>query len=114
MRGEAPADMAAIEETIQRVSQLVGEHPEIIEMDINPFVVLEEGGIVVDAHRIGGQQPRRDGGSGCSRRHAAVLNRRHGSTPRAPRSHPGAGSPWKSCDAFWQDIVRTASGSCRP
>ena len=49
MRGEAPADIAAIEETIQRVSQLVGEHPEIIEMDINPFVVLEEGGVVVDA-----------------------------------------------------------------
>jgi acetate---CoA ligase (ADP-forming) len=49
MRGEAPADIAAIEETIQRVSQLVGEHPEIVEMDINPFVVLEQGGIVVDA-----------------------------------------------------------------
>jgi acetate---CoA ligase (ADP-forming) len=54
MRGEAPADIAAIEETIQRVSQLVGEHPEIIEMDINPFLVLEKGGIVVDARiRIG-------------------------------------------------------------
>jgi acetate---CoA ligase (ADP-forming) len=56
MRGEAPADMAAIEETIQRVSQLVGEHAGIIEMDINPFVVLEQGGIAVDARiRIGGQ-----------------------------------------------------------
>jgi acetate---CoA ligase (ADP-forming) len=49
MRGEAPSDMAAIVETIQRVSQLVGDHPEILEMDINPFVVFEEGGIVVDA-----------------------------------------------------------------
>jgi acetate---CoA ligase (ADP-forming) len=49
MRGEAPADIAIIEETIQRISQLVGEHPQIVEMDINPFVVLERGGIVVDA-----------------------------------------------------------------
>jgi acetate---CoA ligase (ADP-forming) len=49
MRGEAPADIDIIEETVQRISQLVGDHPEIIEMDINPFVVLEKGGIVVDA-----------------------------------------------------------------
>jgi acetate---CoA ligase (ADP-forming) len=49
MRGEAPSDLAALEEAIQRVSQLVGEHPEIAEMDINPFVVFEEGGVAVDA-----------------------------------------------------------------
>jgi acyl-CoA synthetase (NDP forming) len=49
MRGEAPSDMVALEETIQRISQLVGEHPEIIEMDINPFVVFEHGGVAVDA-----------------------------------------------------------------
>jgi acetate---CoA ligase (ADP-forming) len=49
MRGEPPADMAAIEETIQRVSQLVGDNPSIIEMDINPFIALESGGIAVDA-----------------------------------------------------------------
>jgi acetate---CoA ligase (ADP-forming) len=49
MRGEPPVDMAAIEETIQRVSQLVGEHAAIIEMDINPFVAFEKGGVAVDA-----------------------------------------------------------------
>lgn len=54
MRGEPPADIGAVEEAIQRVSQLVGNHPQIIEMDINPFVVLEQGGVVVDARiRIG-------------------------------------------------------------
>lgn len=57
LRGEAPSDMAAIEEAIQRVSQLVGDHPEITEMDINPFVALEQGGVVVDARiRIGPDQ----------------------------------------------------------
>jgi acyl-CoA synthetase (NDP forming) len=49
MRGEAPSDMAALEEAIQRVSQLVGDHPEIAELDINPFVVFEQGGVAVDA-----------------------------------------------------------------
>jgi acetate---CoA ligase (ADP-forming) len=49
MRGEAPADLAVLEETIQRISQLVGDHPEIVEMDINPFVVFERGGVAVDA-----------------------------------------------------------------
>jgi acetate---CoA ligase (ADP-forming) len=54
LRGEPPSDMAAIEEAIQRVSQLVGDHPEITEMDINPFVALEHGGVVVDARiRVG-------------------------------------------------------------
>src|SRR5690606_484426 len=55
VRGEASSDFAALEDVIQRVSQLVGEHPEISEMDINPFVVFEDGGIAVDARiRIGG------------------------------------------------------------
>jgi len=49
MRGEKPSDFACLIETIQRVSQLVGEHPEIREMDINPFVVFEKGGVAVDA-----------------------------------------------------------------
>jgi acetate---CoA ligase (ADP-forming) len=49
MRGEPASDMIALRETVQRISQLVGDHPEIIEMDINPFVVFEDGGIAVDA-----------------------------------------------------------------
>jgi acetate---CoA ligase (ADP-forming) len=49
MRGEAPSDLAALEEAIQRVSQLVGDHPAIQELDINPFVVFDEGGVAVDA-----------------------------------------------------------------
>jgi acyl-CoA synthetase (NDP forming) len=54
-RGEAPSDMDAIEDAIQRVSQLVGDNPAIIEMDINPFLTLESGGIAVDARiRISG------------------------------------------------------------
>jgi acetate---CoA ligase (ADP-forming) len=54
VRGEAPADLAALRETIQRVSQLVGDHPQLEEMDINPFIIFESGGLVVDARiRVG-------------------------------------------------------------
>ncbi|HUF51169.1 MAG TPA: acetate--CoA ligase family protein, partial [Longimicrobiales bacterium] len=49
IRGEPPVDMCAIEEAIQRVSQLVGDQPTILELDINPFVVFERGALAVDA-----------------------------------------------------------------
>lgn len=49
VRGEAGADLDTLAETIQRVSQLVGDHEEISELDINPFMALESGGIALDA-----------------------------------------------------------------
>jgi acetyltransferase len=54
VRGEPPADIAAIEETVLRVNQLVTDFPEIVEMDINPLVVHNEGegAIVLDARII--------------------------------------------------------------
>ena len=54
VRGEPPADIAAIEEVVLRISQLVTDFPEIVEMDINPLVVHNqgEGAIVVDARII--------------------------------------------------------------
>lgn len=54
VRGEPPADIASVEETVLRVSQLVTDFPEIVEMDINPLVVHDqgEGAIVLDARII--------------------------------------------------------------
>jgi len=49
IRGEPPVDREAIADVIQRVSWLVGNHPDIEELDINPFVVFESGGTAVDA-----------------------------------------------------------------
>jgi acetyltransferase len=49
VRGEPPSDTDLLVEVIQRISQLVGERHEVLEMDINPFVVFESGGIAVDA-----------------------------------------------------------------
>jgi acetyltransferase len=54
VRGEPPADLDAIEDVVLRISQLVTDFPEIVEMDINPLVVHNkgEGAIVLDARII--------------------------------------------------------------
>jgi acetyltransferase len=51
VRGEQGVDLARLSEVIERVSQMVGDHPEIREMDINPFLAFPEGqaSIAVDA-----------------------------------------------------------------
>ncbi len=43
VRGEKPSDLDAIVDAILRVSQLVTDFPEIVEMDINPLMVHEAG-----------------------------------------------------------------------
>lgn len=42
-RGEQPSDIEGIEESLQRLSQLVTDFPEIEEFDMNPLLVLEKG-----------------------------------------------------------------------
>jgi 4-hydroxybutyryl-CoA synthetase (ADP-forming) len=43
VRGEKPSDLEALIDSVQRLSQLVTDFPEIEEFDINPLMVLEEG-----------------------------------------------------------------------
>jgi acetyl coenzyme A synthetase (ADP forming)-like protein len=42
-RGEPPADLGAIVTALERLSQMVLDFSELKELDINPFVVFEEG-----------------------------------------------------------------------
>ncbi len=63
IRGEAGVDRDAIIEAIQRISQLVIDHPEITELDVNPFLGFPEGGLAVDCRVSlrtddGGSKPR--------------------------------------------------------
>lgn len=52
-RGMPPSDVAAIKDCLLRLSQLVSDHPEISELDINPLIVFPEGdGCVVADSRI--------------------------------------------------------------
>jgi len=48
-RGAAPADVAALEDVLLRVSALVEAHPQVAEMDLNPVIVHPRGAIAVDA-----------------------------------------------------------------
>jgi acetate---CoA ligase (ADP-forming) len=43
VRGEARSDLKAIADTLLKVSQLVVDFPDIVEMDINPLMVFEDG-----------------------------------------------------------------------
>jgi acetyl coenzyme A synthetase (ADP forming)-like protein len=48
-RGAPPADLVAIEDVLIRVSAMVDAHPEIVELDCNPLIVLTDGASIVDA-----------------------------------------------------------------
>ena len=49
-RGTKPADIAKVEEIVLRLSQLVTDYPEVIELDINPLMISDKTGeaIAVD------------------------------------------------------------------
>ncbi|MBT3218360.1 MAG: CoA-binding protein [Proteobacteria bacterium] len=50
-RGSAPVDLPKLEEALLRVSQLVGDFPEIAELDLNPFMAqpADRTSVCVDA-----------------------------------------------------------------
>jgi acetyl coenzyme A synthetase (ADP forming)-like protein len=48
LRGEAGADRTALVEAIQRISQLVVDHPRIRELDVNPLLAFAKGVLAVD------------------------------------------------------------------
>ncbi|UCC23382.1 MAG: acetate--CoA ligase family protein [Planctomycetota bacterium] len=53
VRGAPPCDIDSIKDCILRLSQMVSEHPEIAELDINPLIVYPDGeGCVVADSRI--------------------------------------------------------------
>lgn len=53
-RGEKPSDVGAIVECILRVSQMVIDFPQIVELDINPLFAYEDGqgAMAVDARIV--------------------------------------------------------------
>jgi len=51
-RGQEPADIAALEELMVKVSQFVEQNPEIKELDLNPIFAYGDSAIAVDARII--------------------------------------------------------------
>jgi acyl-CoA synthetase (NDP forming) len=43
VRGDPPSDIAKLEEALLRLAQLAQRHPEIVELDINPFLATPQG-----------------------------------------------------------------------
>ncbi|HUH66560.1 MAG TPA: acetate--CoA ligase family protein, partial [Syntrophales bacterium] len=58
-RGRPKADIEAIEKAVICLSNMVVNHPEIKEMDINPLIVHASGATVADC-RIIIEPPRRE------------------------------------------------------
>jgi acetate---CoA ligase (ADP-forming) len=54
VRGEPPSDLVALQEAIERVSQLAVELPEVAELDLNPLIVRAAGSgvVAVDARVV--------------------------------------------------------------
>jgi acyl-CoA synthetase (NDP forming) len=52
VRGQEPADVAALERLILQVSEFVEAHPEIEELDLNPVFAYKNGVIAVDARIV--------------------------------------------------------------
>jgi acyl-CoA synthetase (NDP forming) len=52
VRGADPADREALAGVIQKVSQLVGDFPEIAEMDLNPVFATRSGAVAADVRIV--------------------------------------------------------------
>ena len=52
VRGQPPADLAALEGLILKLSKFVEAHPEIEELDLNPVFAYADGVIAVDARIV--------------------------------------------------------------
>jgi acyl-CoA synthetase (NDP forming) len=52
VRGEAPSDIKAIQDNLLRLSQMMLDLPDILEIDINPLMCFEHGSMAVDARIV--------------------------------------------------------------
>jgi len=51
-RGRAPIDENSVVDGLLRMAAIAQEHPEIVEIDLNPVIAYPEGMLVVDARII--------------------------------------------------------------
>lgn len=55
LRGKPPVDVNAVADIIQKLSALLIDHPEILEVDLNPVIASDSGAVVVDARMTLGE-----------------------------------------------------------
>ena len=59
IRGQA-VDISALQDVLLKISRLVMEHPQIVEMDLNPLFLYPQGYCAVDARMFVGEPPRKE------------------------------------------------------
>jgi acetyltransferase len=59
-RGQPAVNLDALEQVLMRISDLVCELPEVVELDINPLIVDEDDAIAVDARVVVHDAPAGD------------------------------------------------------
>ncbi|MDR2991855.1 MAG: GNAT family N-acetyltransferase, partial [Burkholderiaceae bacterium] len=72
-RGAPPVNMAALEQVLLRVSEMVCELPQLREMDINPIIVDEHGAVAVDARIVVGSPAQAASGHAGRYGHLSIL-----------------------------------------
>jgi len=48
-RSQEPLDLASVAEAVSSLSRLISERPDIVEIDVNPFIAYPDGAAAVDA-----------------------------------------------------------------
>src|SRR3989338_7987794 len=69
-RGERPVDLKAVVEALQRLSQLVMDFTEILELDINPLAVSPGGPVAIEPRKPRAHESRQWPVEGARRRRA--------------------------------------------
>jgi acyl-CoA synthetase (NDP forming) len=59
-RGQEKADLAALEQLVLKVSEVMNTNPDIAELDLNPVFAYADGAIAVDAHIVLSDQSATD------------------------------------------------------
>jgi acyl-CoA synthetase (NDP forming) len=52
VRGQPPADIGALKDTILNVARFIEAHPEVQELDLNPVFAYPDGAVAVDARIV--------------------------------------------------------------
>ena len=87
VRGEAPSDLGAIYEVLERVSQLAIDLPDVAELDINPLIVKTDGGgaLAADARVVLSASSRSEPGPSAARSAPGSRRTRRRGAGRRPR-----------------------------
>jgi acetate---CoA ligase (ADP-forming) subunit beta len=56
-RGQEKADVAALEQLVLKVSEVMNSNPDIAELDLNPVFAYVDGAVAVDAHIVLAEAP---------------------------------------------------------